>query len=639
MGVREAIAAGWGRRARPFVVVPAPALPAAGGGLAGLILDRIAALARDALGVDARVLALARDGRPLLVWSEDGWRTAPSRPRLLRERTLLVNVAALLSAPGDAAEWPAAGRGRRRLAVDLGRGEAYASVGDAPFDEASLRLAAWLVERERPADGRPPLPEGTAITPFPPHADMRSPSAGATDRGRASALSPAVVNAALVEILDAGIARPSGTDALAEALVMLRGRSTVPWLFNLLANEVEYEAGRAELQSLPPEVHLSLTSGCNIECGFCTYTHDKALFDTTGLEDVESIGFARHTHTLRLSSGLGEPTMVRALPQMVELLAGRFPHLRMNFFTNGLSLGREALVQALVDRVTWINVSLNAATRGTWKEVCGTDGFDRMCGAVASLRDAKRAARRVHPLLFGSAVVTRRSLGDLVRLPELCRRLGVDRLTLIPFFALEFDGPGKLGPEDALDGCRPEYDASYEAIVAEAERHRVSLELPLPSTERRACFGLELRRFHDFARIGHEDALVIGPLVRGLLSPPAPALCHWLWRLALVGRVDTRHRARAATSHFLYPCLGPLVTVDFSEQMAFRFSGEGELASVWNHPTLRFLRAAQRRPGASEVCDLCRAGDTRQPAAFAALKRSLAQWPLPPGQTTAGMSR
>lgn len=637
MRLLSALADRWAGRYRPFVVVPAPAEPrrdVSVASLAGLVLERLATLARPALGPEVGVLALGPDGRPHLEWDRAlGFRPSPFR----RGRACLVNAAALLTAPDEVAGWAADASGRRAFASDPARGEAYAVACDAPFDRASARLSARLVEC-RPAERSAP-PAETACTVFPRHADTRSPAAAGGDGARPSVLAPAVVNTALAEILASGLPAPATAEQLAGALVELRARSAVPWIFNLLANEVEYEEGRPELRSLPPEVHLSLTSGCNIECGFCTYTHDRALFEALGVAELEALGFARHVHTLRLSSGLGEPTMVRELPQMVERLGERFPHLRLNFFTNGLALGRDALVEALVDRVTWINVSLNAATSTTWKDVCGTDGFDRMCRSIAALRDAKRAARVTHPLLYGSAVVNRRSLPDLVRLPELCRRLGVDRLTLIPFFALEFDGPGKLGAADALEQCRPEYDAAYEAIVAEAERHAVSLELPLPASQHRAAFGLEERRFHDFARIGHEDPLRAGALVRGLLAAPPPALCHWLWRLALVGRVDTRHRARDTTSHFLYPCLGPLVTVDFSAETAFRFAGEDELASVWNHPTLRFLRAAQRRPGASEVCDLCRGTDTRQPAHFDALRRALAAWPPGPVQTIAGMSR
>jgi MoaA/NifB/PqqE/SkfB family radical SAM enzyme len=450
----------------------------------------------------------------------------------------------------------------------------------------------------------------------------------------------AALNTALAEVLGDDAATPASPEGLAERLAERGARSSVPWIFNLLANELEYDSGRVRLCSLPPEVHLSLTSGCNIECGFCSYTHEGALFDAVSLDAIETLGFLGSLHTLRLSSGLGEPTMVRDLPRIVRHLERAHPHLRLNFFSNGLALGREELVDALVGRVTWINVSLNAATRETWRDVCGTDGFDRLCGSVAALRDAKRATGNVHPLLYGSAVVTRRVVAELPRLPALCRRLGIDRLTLIPFFAFEFEHIGKLGPEDTLDACRPQYDRVYDSILAEADRHRVSIELPLPAPHRRADFGLERRGYHDFARIGHEEPLLVGRLVKGLFQPEAPnPLCHWLWRLALIGRVDRRHVGRARSSHFLYPCLGPLVAVDFSDRTAFHFSEASGLADAWNHHVFTFLRTAQKRHGDSRVCDLCRVGDTREPARFPAIREALGQWSPSVPQVTGPISR
>ena len=105
-------------------------------------------------------------------------------------------------------------------------------------------------------------------------------------------------------------------------------------------------------------------------------------------------------------------------------------------------------MDALVGRVTWINVSLNAATRATWRDVCGTDGFDRLCGSVAALRDAKRATGNVHPLLYGSAVVTRRVVAELPRLPAL-RHDFVDGAREDVAFAVA-GRAGSAGPARAL---------------------------------------------------------------------------------------------------------------------------------------------------------------------------------------------
>jgi hypothetical protein len=621
-----------------LLVVPAPPRGAPPrGSVAASLLGRLRTLAGEALGPDARVVAVTAGGAIAFGWDAEGPR-APEAMGLEASAWAVANVAAVLGPRLPVGQWLARSESLL-LARDPVRSELYAAVVHAPL--ADPTGAARLLARLTSGQGAPPeaWPAHAAVVDWPPQAETRS-RAGEWSRARPAGVPSAAVHAALAELLDDHSALPSSPEGLAGNLAARRGRSAVPWLLNLLANELEYESGGVRLRSLPPEVHLSLTDACNIECGFCTYTHEHALGGAVALDDIEGLGFLGSLHTLRLSSGLGEPTMVRDLPRIVRHLQRTHPHLRLNFFTNGLALGRQELVDALVGRVTWINVSLNAATRESWRDICGTDGFDRLCGSVAALRDAKRAAGSVHPLLYGSAVVTRRVVGELPRLPALCRELGIDRLTLIPFFALGFEHLGKLGAEDALEACRPEYDGVYDAILAEGERHGVSIELPLPAPRRQADFGLERRGFHDFAGIGQEEPLGLGRLVKGLFQPEGSnPLCHWLWRLALIGRVDRTHLRRGRSTHFLYPCLGPLVTVDFSDRTAFHFSGPGGLAEAWNHPVFTFLRAAQKRHGDSRVCDLCRAGDTREPARFQAISEALGQWSPAAPQVMGGISR
>jgi hypothetical protein len=61
---------------------------------------------------------------------------------------------------------------------------------------------------------------------------------------------------------------------MAEALAMQREVSRVPWVFNTLLNDIEYRVGTIQPRSFPPEIHLSMTGHCNIECRFCGYTHE-----------------------------------------------------------------------------------------------------------------------------------------------------------------------------------------------------------------------------------------------------------------------------------------------------------------------------------------------------------------------------
>jgi hypothetical protein len=323
---------------------------------------------------------------------------------------------------------------RELMALALGRGRVS--------DDALWGLLATLVGEDGWAD----LPQAPNIPPGPARTES-SPTLRDVPGRRAGRLpeSPAHLNTAFEELLAAepwdtpGCAGPEG---VADALCRARERSRVPWIFNTWLNDLELRLGTLEPRSVPPELHLSITGACNLECTFCGYTHAEARFDRVGADELERFSDLGKARVLRLNCGIGEPTLNRQLGDMLERVGARFPHLGINFFTNGLTLERHGLMGRLLGRVRWVNASLNAATRETWREQCGLDLFDQLRGQLEKLRDLKRASGQVWPLVFGSTVLNRGNLPDLPRLPGLCRELGIDRLTAFPYFALVAQGDG-----------------------------------------------------------------------------------------------------------------------------------------------------------------------------------------------------
>ena len=58
--------------------------------------------------------------------------------------------------------------------------------------------------------------------------------------------------------------------------------SRVPWIFNAMLNEVESREEVVEPEKFPPEIHLSVTGACNIQCLFCIYSHKEAKREAVG---------------------------------------------------------------------------------------------------------------------------------------------------------------------------------------------------------------------------------------------------------------------------------------------------------------------------------------------------------------------
>jgi len=443
--------------------------------------------------------------------------------------------------------------------------------------------------------------------------------------GKRSSVAPFYLNKALLEVLytPADTAQIDGSpERMRQALLAQREHSTVPWIFNVLINQIEYRMGKLMMDSFPPEAHLSMTGRCNIECRFCSYSHDTAKDDHVGIAQIQNLDFLEHLHTVRLSSGLGEPTINPDLGAIVEYLATEFPHIDINFSTNGISLNSNGVLEQLINKVTYINISVNAATRRTWKALCRRDLFDRVCSNLKQLQSAKRKAGALFPLVHGSMVLTTTNIRELPDMPELCRSLGIDRFTGIPFFAFNYNQLDKYGAADTMHQCYNEYERVYEQTIEEARKYRVSIEIPVPQNKKRVHFGVEVRGFYDFARI-EEPPPRLDPLVDGLrYEAPDRKACPEIWKIAYITKTHIDSFNRAAT-HYLYPCLGPLSAVDFSMKTPFRFPARDAFLKLWNSPLYKRLRKAQMMPGVSRICDLCRKIDSRDPSHFKKLEELL----------------
>jgi sulfatase maturation enzyme AslB (radical SAM superfamily) len=441
---------------------------------------------------------------------------------------------------------------------------------------------------------------------------------------------PPFVNAALEEIcFQNELSHPQvpthDAAALTPALLDCRERSRVPWVFNELLNEIDYRLGAVRPASLPAELHLSLTAHCNLACRFCARPIDLSEDDFVGLQDIRKLDFLSHVRTLRLTSGTGEPTLNPHLPAIIDWIHRNFPHLGLNFFTNGILLDSRDLIPALIQgEVSWINVSLNAATRESWRERCQGDHFDRICRNLRILRDTKLAMHAATPLVHASIVLMRDSVHELPLMPAICRELGIDRLVAFPFFALGFSRPGTYTEEHAYHHARGVYDRLYETTVDRARQFGVSIELPRPLSEKKAGFAVEDRVVHDFAGIERHEWQV-GKLLSGFEFPrPEGSFCPFLWRFAAVASGPVGPAGPVA--RWLYPCVGPLAPVVMAKQLPFEFPGRGEFETLWWNPLLIFLREAQQQAGKCKVCDACRGCDTRQPQVVKKMKDLVAEF-------------
>ena len=411
---------------------------------------------------------------------------------------------------------------------------------------------------------------------------------------------------------------------MAFALSAQRKISKVPWYFNSLINEIEYRMGSIKPFSFPPEIHISTTGLCNVECRFCNYTHTIARRDFVTPHQIHNLTFLHNVRTLRLHSGHGEPLVNPHLSEIIRQISHQFPHLSINFFSNGINLNHN-LIKRIIGDVKHINISLNAANSFTYKIQTQSDNFDLICGNLQNLLNEKRSTGSLFPLVYGSMVLNRTNLADLPEMPELCHKLGIDRFTAFPYFALGYKNTDKFGPDMTLESCRELYDNVYCETIKEAEKNCISIEIPPPSSKRQTAFGLEVRPFYDFACIESNEypySRLISSLKYDELHG---AYCPSLWRTFSIGSTYNIGHSENET-HFCYPCIGPLSGVDLSRPNAFKFQKEMNFFELWNNRVFTHLRNAQHELGVCKVCDICRQSNTRDPKGFADLEKLVGEF-------------
>jgi hypothetical protein len=456
-------------------------------------------------------------------------------------------------------------------------------------------------------------------------------NASAGWRGFRTNDAPPYVNAALEETcftLGSSSGGVDTEDSFIADLIALRSRSRVPWVFNELLNEMDYRMGTVNPVSIPVEFHISATGNCNIECRFCSHTNGNDFKDCLSLNDLCKLDFWDWIRTLRLTSGNGEPTLNKNLMEIIRWIHRQYSHLGMNFFTNGILLDLNELMPALIEGlVLWINISLNAATRKSWRELCQADYFDRICGNLKRLRDLKHEMKIGNPAVYASMVLTSETVRELPFMPEICRELGIDRFVAIPFFALGYNVPDKFDEKQAYHHAAGIYDDLYDQAIKNAAANGISIELPLPTGQKSSDFAVETRILHDYAAIERNEWQLGKLLCSRRFSNPQGSFCHFLWRYASV--TSSLAGPPGEVQRWLYPCLGPLASVMTTKEMFFHFPDRIEFEKLWQNEIFTFLRKSQHISGLCTICDFCRQRDTRQPHAIHKLKGMIKDFALP----------
>ena len=195
-------------------------------------------------------------------------------------------------------------------------------------------------------------------------------------------------------------------------------------------------------------LYLETTNRCNLLCETCPRTFED-------LEPPADMSWALFTQIVdqfpwisrAVLHGVGEPMMVKALPQMVRYLKQRGTYVLFN--TNGTLLtarkGRELIAAGLDE----LRVSLDAAEPRAFLAVRGKDMFDRIVRNVRAFTALQRAEGIERPLVSLWLTGLKETIDQLPDFVRLAHRIGVTEIHLQRLVFLP-EGQGLARAESAL---------------------------------------------------------------------------------------------------------------------------------------------------------------------------------------------
>jgi radical SAM protein with 4Fe4S-binding SPASM domain len=207
---------------------------------------------------------------------------------------------------------------------------------------------------------------------------------------------------------------------------------------------------RSPIAPRPPVcLYLEVTNRCNLLCTTCPRTYA----DLEPPADMDWDRFRSIVDQLpdlkrAVLHGVGEPMLVKTLPKMVRYLAERNVYVLFN--TNGTALnerGGRALIAAGLDE---LRVSLDAATRESFKGVRGRDYFDRILANVHRFRTMQDREGATKPRVSLWLTGLKQTLAELPDFVRIAANVGVKEVYLQRLVFFNEDAVGLARPDQAL---------------------------------------------------------------------------------------------------------------------------------------------------------------------------------------------
>ena len=329
----------------------------------------------------------------------------------------------------------------------------------------------------------------------------------------------------------------------------------------------EIGADRAATAEQPPVcLYLEVTNRCNLLCETCPRTFEE-------LEPPADMSWELFTRIVDqvpdvarvVMHGVGEPMLVKNLPDMIRYLKARGTYVLFN--TNG-TLMQPRRFQELIDTgLDELRVSLDAADRESYAKVRGKDFFNRIVRDVGKFIAFQKQTGATTPRVSLWLTGLKETVEQLPAFVRLAAAMGV---TEVHLQRLVFDeqGYGMATPEHSL--FESTLAAEHEAIKA-AQAIGAALGVTLDASGATEP-GLSLKQ-HD---------------------QHAWATCRRPWSLMYF----------TAHGRALPCCIAPFSVRGYSNY-TLGDATQQELREIWNSPAYRDFRSSLLSEAPPAPCKNC----------------------------------
>lgn len=193
--------------------------------------------------------------------------------------------------------------------------------------------------------------------------------------------------------------------------------------------EAVEEARTAEAASPPVCLYLEVTNRCNLLCETCPRTFEDLEAPADMSWDLFTSIIDQVPDVARVvMHGVGEPLLVKNLPQMIRYLKERGIYTLFN--TNGTLLTPRKQRELIETGLDELRVSLDAADATTFLAVRGKDMFNRIVRNISSFTTLQQEMGARTPLVSMWLTGLKETIGQLPDFVRLAADIGVKEVHL-----------------------------------------------------------------------------------------------------------------------------------------------------------------------------------------------------------------